>query len=344
LPDQANRWAAFGDSALPFDVAANIVLDSHAKDGARSDVVTASLGKWMFGTADGTTMQIAPIPLPGRDHGEALALRDHAFQQLCARLGAPAPYIRELPGKLQIAAVNWGLAKHRDAAMLRLSRGEVRALVSDRYVPLDDGLLLELVGSCLESAGLRNGARVRAVATGMHTVLRLTLPGEGVAVHRGDVIEYGIDIANSELGLRSVQVTPITYRLLCTNGLRGWSTNESFRARHIGNPQRLREHLRDAIPVALASARGDLARWSRAVDVLIDNALEEVELLRGFGLSRAETQSVVQQLSSGGHTPTAATLFDMTNAITAVAREHREASSRLRLEEIGHRYLVNRTK
>ena len=52
------------------------------------------------------------------------------------------------------------------------------------------------------------GDALRATAVGPHTVLRITIPNEGVPVKVGDVIEWGIDIANSELGLRSVQVTP----------------------------------------------------------------------------------------------------------------------------------------
>ncbi len=220
----------------------------------------------------------------------------------------------------------------------------MRAIVSDRYAAVDDSLLLSLVAECLDRAGLRGEARVRAIATGTHTVLRVTLPSNGVAVQRGDVIEYGIDIANSELGMRSVQVTPVTYRLLCTNGMRGWASQDAFRMRHVGDPDRLREHLRDAIPVALASARGDIDRWKRAVDMMIDAALDEVESLRGFGLTKAETQSVAHALSPDNRLPSVTTVFDVANAITSTARERDDAAARLRLEEIGHRYLVNRTR
>lgn len=351
-PDQRERWLSHRDP-VSFDQAAQSILDAHAADGVRDDIMASEIRSWAFGSRDGSTMELVPVPLPGRPHRDPLALRDLAFGQLCQRVGAPAPYLKSLPAKLQIANVNWGLATKKASAMLRCAGNEVRAIVSDRYAALDDALVLDLVGDTLERAGYRQDTMVRAVAVGPHTVLRITLPGEGRAVRVGDVIEHGIDIANSELGLRSVQVTPTTYRLICTNGMRAWKSDATMRMRHIGDPDRLRAQLADAIPVAFAEARGDLDRWARSVDTLVDNALAEIEDLRGFGLSTGDISAVgrelagtigalpestgqrgVTELLKDAHT----SAFDVANAVTAVARG-RSTASRLTLEEAGHRYL-----
>jgi hypothetical protein len=195
---------------------------------------------------------------------------------------------------------------------------------------------------------------VRATAVGPHTVLRITVPNEGVAVRPGDVIEYGLDIGNSELGLRSVQVTPVTYRLICTNGMRAWKSEAALRMRHVGDPDRLHEQLKDAVPVAFAEAKGDIEKWKKSVDVLIDSALDEIESLRGFGLSTGEVQAVGRQLvSDRGALPARTngieeflrgptTVFEVANAITSMAREREAVASRLSLEEVGHRYLTRR--
>jgi hypothetical protein len=66
-------------------------------------------------------------------------------------------------------------------------------------------LLLDVVDGVLSKSGFRSDALVRATSTGPHTILRVTVPSAGVAVCKDDIIEYGLDIANSELGLRSVQ-------------------------------------------------------------------------------------------------------------------------------------------
>jgi hypothetical protein len=128
-----------------------------------------------------------------------------------------------------------------------------------------------------------------------------------------------------------------------------------MRMRHVGDPKRLREQLRDAVPVAFAEARGDIEKWRRATDVLIDSALEEIEGLRAFGLGIGEVQAVGRELAASGGLLTSSssaekvsealkvptTAFDVANAITAVARE-RDVGGRLSLEEVGHRYLSRR--
>lgn len=354
-PDQRERWIGH-DRTLAFDQAAQLVLDAHESDGARSDVVVHDLRSWALTSSNGA-MALAQVPLPGRVPRAHAPLRELAFQQLCQRVSAPAAYVRGLPGKLQAACLNWGLTQSRQPALLRLAGDEVRAIVSERYAPLDDALLLATLQEVLARAGYLDDVVVRATAVGSQTLLRITLPSDGVAVSAGDVIEHGIDVSNSELGLRSVQVTPVTYRLACTNGLRAWKSEASLRLRHVGDPRRLREELRDALPVAFAEARGDLARWTRATEILVDSVLEDLESLRAYGLSQSDTNAIGRTLLASRNAlpanASAETLsdlldvssnaFELTNAITATARESSTTSGRLALEEAGHRYFAKRT-
>ncbi len=352
LRDQHERWITHKDP-IPFAEAAQLVLDAHADDGLRDDVVAHDLRTWAFGGVDGH-MVLAPVPLLGRSPMPAVPLRELAFSQLCTRVGAPPAYVRELPPKLQTACMNYGLTKEKQSALLRVGGGEVRAVVSDRYAALDDAFVLETVGRVLDRAGFLSDAVVRATAVGTSTILRVTVPNEGVAVKVGDVFEYGLDIGNSEVGLRSVQVTPITYRLICTNGMRSWKSEASMRMRHVGDPKRLREQLRDAVPVAFAEARGDIEKWRRATEALIDSALDEIEGLRAFGLGQGEVQAVGRALVAAGELPASSsmetvtealkvrtTAYDVANAITATARD-RDVAARLQMEEVGHRYLSRR--
>jgi hypothetical protein len=139
--------------------------------------------------------------------------------------------------------MNYGLTTERRPALLRSAGGDLRAVLSDRYAALDDPDLIDIVGTQLKHMGYQDDVMVRSISTGTTTVMRLTVPGDGTAVRKGDIIEYGLDIANSELGLRSVQVTPITYRLVCTNGMRAWQSDASFRTRHVGDTKRIRRML-----------------------------------------------------------------------------------------------------
>lgn len=353
-PDQRERWITHA-TPIVFEEAAQQVLDAHDADGYREDVVAHDLRTWAFGGSNGS-MALAPILFIGRDPVSQRPLRELAFNQLCSRVSAPPAYVRTLPAKLQLACMNFGLSREKQPALLRLAGDEVRAVVSERYAALDDRHVVDVVRDVLDRGGYLADARVRALAVGAHTILRVTIPGEGVAVKAGDVIEYGLDIGNSEVGLRSVQITPITYRLICTNGMRAWRSEAALRMRHVGDPQRLHEQLRDAVPVAFAEARGDIERWKKATELLIDNALDEIESLRAIGLSQGDVQAVgrelatssgllranvgVETLSRALARPT--TVFEVANAVTAVARDRADVAARLTLEEQGHRYLSRR--
>jgi hypothetical protein len=237
---------------------------------------------------------------------------------------------------------------------LRMVDDEVRAVMSGKYAPIDDMMYLDEVGECLDKMDLKDDVMVRSVATGPHMIMRLTVPSQAIAVKVNDVIEWGLDIGNSELGVRSVQITPITYRLKCTNGMRGWDSEAAKKIRHVGDTTRIQAQLRDAIPVALAEANGDVKKWEQSVDMLIDNALDEIDGLRGFGLGKGEVQAVSKQLVSDivgvngeGQSvaelldATPVTAFDVANAITATGREL-VTVSRLNFEEVGHRYLTRK--
>lgn len=320
--------------------------------GTHRDLDVVSLNAAELGTRDGRTMELAidgtvDKPLP---------LRETAFRQLCTRVGAPSHYVRKLPAHLQKGCLNHGLRRDSRSATLRVAGGTVRAIVSSRYAPLDDPELFELLDDTLVRTGYRGDVRVRGFAAGKRTVLRITLPSEGEVVRPGDVVEYGIDVVNSELGVGAIQVTPVTYRLVCTNGMRSWSNADRIRVTHRGDVQRVREMFCDAIPLALAQARGDIGLFRKAAERVVPAVLEEVSGLTRFGLTAQELGAVTTQLvnqeglASGGDPQgdvrgilegRSGTVFDIANAITAVARS-RPVSRRLELESTGHRYLQAR--
>jgi len=348
-PDQDQSWGAHERAPISLDEAFKRVLASATKDGTRSDRIV-DMKAYGFGSVDMETMQIAAL-----DGSEApISLRAHAFGQLATSIGVPASYVRTLPAKLAIANMNWGLANVGESrpSMLRLAGGEARAILSDRYAPMDDADLLEIVDRALLKSGFRADAMVRSTVFGPTMMLRITIPSGAIEVKRGDLIEWGIDICNSEMGLRSIQVTPMTYRLVCTNGARSAIAESTTRLRHVGDPRRVRDAVAAIVPTAFAEARGDMAKWRKSVDVLIDNALSEIEGLRSFGVAVGEAHSIGRTLLS---LPQASedeltkalkgfrtTAFDVANAVTQTARDRGDVGARLKLEETGHRYLNKR--
>lgn len=359
--DEQQLWITYGDSPIGFEDAYQKVLGHHERDGERQDYQISGLRSWAFGPAgkDDPRMAIWQLPIAGRKNVVTLPLRVNAWSQLCAKLALPADYLVRIPAKLQMACVNYDLARNKKDALARTAGGSVRALLGARYAPMDDDHYLQVVSDVLSAAGYRNDAMVRVVATGPQTVLRVTVP-TGAKVIRGATMEFGIDIGNSELGLRSVQVTPVTYNLVCTNGMRAWRSEATHRLRHVGDPNRLKEALEDAVPVAFAEASGDLDRWQKATESFIDDALSEIEGLRSFGFSKPECETIGHQLvaDSGLTGPNlqetlrdaSTTVFDVANAITAVGKNRLtgeddlvKVEARLRFEDAGHDYLHRRT-
>jgi hypothetical protein len=359
-PDQPEKWTEYANG-LPFDTAAQLVIEAAQKDGVRTDLGIAKLNTWMFGPAKDGTAALAAVPVPGRE-ARLVPLRAHAFAQLCSRVGAPAPYIAGLPAKLQMACINHGLQRDEEKGgnTLRLAGDEARALLSDRYAALDNELLLDVMRKTLTEAGMLGDVRVRALALGPTCSMRLTFPGDAAVVTGsrkvGDVVEHGLDLINGEIGNRSVSISAVVWRLVCTNGLRSAEQNAVARLRHVGNPERLAEAFRDAVPSVLAESQGLRQRMARAVDVLVDDILGEFEGLSAFGLSKSETRDVAHDVaaeravrlpsdtSAWGEVLRAQgdmTAYDVLNGITHVAQSRR-TDRRLELEEAASRYLRRR--
>lgn len=362
LQNQRERWVDFPGEGKTFLEAAEIILAAAKEDGEREELGIGDLSTWAFGPNPATGVaSLATVPLPGRPQ-HMVPLREHAFGQLCTRIGAPAAYIKKLPGKLQMACVQHGLRGLGDetAATLRLAGGEARALLSDRYAALDNHLIVDTLERTLRDAGMLGDVRVRSVALGPTCSLRMTLPHEDKVIASrkvGDIVELGLDILNGEIGNRAVSICPLTWRLVCLNGMRRADREVSHRLRHVGDPARLVEAFKDAVPAAIASARGLREQMEKATNRLIDDLLNEFDSLRAFGLTVTDTRDVAadvlaeRSLALPANTDEWGSVFaqvrdvsayDVLNGITHVA-QRKGTDARIEMEEAAGKYLQRAT-
>jgi hypothetical protein len=366
LPDQRERWHNVPKNAEPmtFERAAEIIRTAAREDGERQDVGAGALDKIAvdIDKASGQLVMIKTEQRGGQivPASAPVTLRRNAFVQLCARAKAPSEYLSRIPARLARACLQHGMIESgadKDG-LIRLAGGEARAVVSARYAPLDDTRILDALDTVLTRHGMRNDVRVRGVAVGPTTVLRLTIPTGATPIKVGDVVEAGLDLLNGELGNRSVQIDPSVYRLICLNGMRGWSNaGDSRRLRHIGNPERLAEALYDAIPAALNDATGQINQLRKAADRVIEDVADEFNLFTGsLGMTQSETQQVARQVfaeraialpakadewGDAFKGVTDLTAYDVLNGITAYAQT-RGTDRRLELEEAASGYLRRR--
>lgn len=155
------------------------------------------------------------------DVGE-FPLREHAFGQLCSAIGAPASYLATLPVKTAIKAVAWGLRSNpiEGDRTLRFAGDEVRAIVTDRYVPFDDMALLGVAEVALDRAGIKDDVQIEQLYMGKRTGARLSI-GKPVAdgnPSTGLGARSGVGLGNGELGNGSKKGSLSLYVPWCTNG------------------------------------------------------------------------------------------------------------------------------
>ena len=334
LPDMPARWRDLDED---FDHAAQRLIEAHARDGDARDLPIPDLRTWGVVPDDG---YFALAPLGG--HHQPMRLRSTGLSGLLGRLGAPVEFVRDkLTAPLQLATCNYLLSCDDGSlsGLLRLRDGQVSAVVSERYAPFDAEQLADTVRLALAHHGALGEVRVRAVASGMTDVLRLTFPTEAVAVKPGDISHIGLDISSSSFGRSAVHIRSMIWRLVCSNGLRMPEKAGRFSFRHVGEADRLRDGIREAIPTALANARGTMGRWRQAVHVMVDRVAELVDDMRE--LTQLERERVRDELKADhglAERPESTDAYRFVNAITAAAHKA-EPARRLELETIAGRVL-----
>jgi hypothetical protein len=249
----------------------------------------------------------------------------------------PVEFVRDkLCSSLQLGTVNFLLATAPSpiSTQLRLRGDEISAIVSERYAPLDAEEFVDTLRQALSHQGLLSSVRARAVATGTTDVLRLIIPSESHAVRVGDLTAVGLDLSTSNFGRSALRAKAMLWRLLCENGLRAAESGGEFTYRHIGDPQRLRDGLRDAIPTALVHARGVMNLWKQAVGAFVTNLAAEIDALRALTVSERERVEEEMKKETGApQLPERVSAYDFVNAVTAMAHDA-EPARRLEIEEL----------
>lgn len=170
-----------------------------------------------------------------RDNMGELTIRDTAHAQISEHLGIPTAYYKRLRDQhpaLLDSNVNTLLAARPDneRRMVRTLDGSARAFLSDRYRRIDNyelsqAILPELLGT----PGLEFGS---AEVTESKLYLKVTSVRLQAEVKKGDVVQMGLLISNSEIGMGSVKVEPFSMRLVCLNGMT--HTDYGTRRNHVG--------------------------------------------------------------------------------------------------------------
>ena len=146
-------------------------------------------------------------------------LNETAHMQLAAKLDIPKRYydrMKEVPG-LREYTVNALLNEADDTRFIRTIDNKVRAVLSKSYQPIDNFMILQSAFPVLK---LSPDLVIRSFSlSDTRMYLQVTFPRMQAEVTPGDVVEYGLTLTNSEVGLGAVNVQTFLHRLVCSNGL-----------------------------------------------------------------------------------------------------------------------------
>ena len=162
----------------------------------------------------------------------SFSLHPNALRQLSEVAGIPVRFSHRLLeiGRSGLLANNFSELFEEltgKSYLVRSVRGEIRGVLSDRYLRLDTGPILESFTEAMHKVGA-----VPIYARNLDTKFFLKVALKEVfEPYQGEYVAYGMTFSNSDFGNGAVSLRDWVLRLVCTNGMLG---EEGFRRIHLG--------------------------------------------------------------------------------------------------------------
>lgn len=303
----------------------------------------------------------------------------YCLRQIGSRCNIPAAYVDRMVATdkegnyrhigLLAENVNWWWDHQPENRMLRClisNNGQhqriARAFLSDRYRPLDNADLAEVVLPKIADAGCEV---LSAEITEKRLYVQAATPRiefdvnafrkSGKKLSEADPVQAGVIISNSEVGAGSLRVEPLLWRLSCLNGLIAAHSIKRYHiGREIGDPlfelEAAAEYFTDK-----TKRQDDKAFWMKVRDVVegifdkgkfeslvqkfaetgdvrLPNGVEAVEeVANRFKLQEAEKNSVLNYLIEGGDL----SVYGLVNAVTRTSTDVESYDRAVELERVG---------
>ena len=251
--------------------------------------------------------------------------------------------------------VNSWFAMTPQKRMVRTLDGNARAFLSERYRRIDNAEIAEAVLPIL--AEMPDVRIESCEITESKMYLKAVNPRLTAEVVPGDIVQSGILITNSEVGMGSMSIQPLVYRLVCTNGM---VVNDArTRKYHVGRGNEAAEDytlyssetlaaddralllkVRDTVRAVVDQTRFErvieMMREAKEAKITSTDIPQMVELAAAdYGLNKAEGSGVIDHLIRGGDL----SLYGLSNAITRAAQDVESYDRSTEMESIGYTVL-----
>ena len=286
------------------------------------------------------------------EHGnrEHFEVKHNAHRQIADWAKIPAQYYDRMPNDLRAVNVNHWLKNEPGQRMVRTLDGKVRAFMSDRYRVLDNFDLATAILPILQEVPDMDVVSTELTENRMY--IKALFPRIEREVKRGDVVQSGVVISNSEIGKGSLRVEPLVYRLVCLNGM---ISNISQKKYHIGKAageadaamEIYRDETLEADDHAFWLKVQDTVRASvdqASFDKIVDAMARTTEMgfevgpaeviertAKHFNLTDGEGQSVLSHLIQGGDLSG----YGLLNALTRTSQDIEDYDRATEFERMG---------
>lgn len=287
-----------------------------------------------------------------------LGVNEVAHNQIGQTLGIPSRYYdkmrQENPGLLSQNVNSW-FQKEPKMRMVRTLDGTARAFLSDRYRRIDN---FEVAQTVLPVIADLPGARIESCqVTDERMYIKVVNPRLTAEVTPGDIVQSGLIVTNSEVGLGSLMVQPLIYRLVCTNGM--VVNDAATRKYHVGKGNQAAEDftlysdetlmaddyalmmkIRDTVKAVVEQSRFDkvvsMMKQAKEAKIVTADIPAMVELAGSdFGYSKKEGEGILNYLIRGGDL----SLYGLANSVTRAAQDVESYDRSTAMESIGYSIL-----
>ena len=294
----------------------------------------------------------------------SFGLTNNGHRQLAEKVGVPWDYYEKaatVPGLREYNVNAWARAQQNDKRLFRVLDGNVRAVLSSRFKPLDNFALLDAVVPALRDVGT-DGMLMRTYAlTESHLYLQVGFPTTETPVVQPDRHEAlakpirlmaGLTIRNSEVGKSKFLIALTVWNLACWNGL---ITENVLQQYHLGGELngddaangsiwrddtlakelelirlKARDIVRDAMDPARMLPVVDKARVALGDEVKVETEQLVTNVTKRFGLTQGEAKGAVENMMLEGRGNL--TRWGLVNGINALVHKMEDTDRQYEME------------
>ena len=281
-----------------------------------------------------------------------------AHSQIATKLGMPQKYydrmLLEQPHLLATNVNTWFSSSKikEEKRMVRTLAGNARAFLSNRYQRVDNDRIAEAVLPIIST--LPGVKVVSCQVTDLRLYIHVTTTRLTGEVKKGDVVQGGVMVSNSEVGAGAIRAAAFDYRLVCLNGM---VSSQAFRANHVGRSiedtgeiewSDKTKHLDDSLIISkvrdMVTQAVDEVKFKERLRKMQGLAKEEIEgdpasavqiLSNKIGASDEEGRSILTHLIKGKDL----SAWGLVNAVTSLAHKSKSYDRAVEIEAEGGRLL-----